>query len=134
MREAAQLSHSSPVLMDRSWASAYAYGTADGCDPEWLKCILEKEPKPDVLVVLLGQRVGHSGDIHQYDTRDGLFDKLSEYYRHLPHFGWGYIMVHNGSDLVPIFPKEQILETILWMLYTVNYQEFGLHDLPRVSS
>lgn len=40
------------LVLDRYWASGYAYGTADGLDPDWLLAIHSALPQPDLTVFL----------------------------------------------------------------------------------
>lgn len=51
---AVQPNHSTPtdiLVLDRYWASGYAYGTADGIDPNWLLDIHRALPQPDLTVL-----------------------------------------------------------------------------------
>ena len=38
-------------MLDRYWASGYAYGTADGIDSDWLLTIHDALPQPDLTVL-----------------------------------------------------------------------------------
>lgn len=42
---------SGATVLDRYWASGYAYGTADGIDSDWLLAIHDALPQPDLTVL-----------------------------------------------------------------------------------
>lgn len=42
---------SGAAVLDRYWASGYAYGTADGIDSDWLLTIHDALPQPDLTVL-----------------------------------------------------------------------------------
>lgn len=41
-----------PVVLDRYWPSGYAYGTANGLDPDWLLRVHACLPQPDVCLLI----------------------------------------------------------------------------------
>jgi thymidylate kinase len=75
------------VVLDRYWPSAYAYGKADGLDPEWLIQTHSLLPCPD-LFILLDVDVQHSMQRRpdrrdRYEMQAGFMGKVAENYRDL---------------------------------------------------
>jgi dTMP kinase len=85
--EILQLLDKGPVVLDRYWASGYAYGAANGLPTEWLGTIHALLPAPDVCV-LIDVPVGASWERRperrdRYETQKDMLEKVRQHYHDL---------------------------------------------------
>ena len=82
--EVLRLQEQGPVVLDRYWASGYAYGAANGLPTEWLKTIHALLPEPDVCV-LIDVPVESSWERRperrdRYETQKDMLKKVQQHY------------------------------------------------------
>lgn len=102
-----------PVVCDRYWMSGYAYGTADGLDPQPLIQIHRLLPQPDLCILLdvvpeaLAERMSRREDSTKRDLYErrgfdyfrnviGAYDDIWKAHEHVP--GWIRLRVSAATS------------------------------------
>lgn len=87
---AATLAAGGRIVCDRYWGSGYAYGVADGLDPEYMIKIHDYLPKPDLNVLIdvptavsVGRLAGRGGVVERYEGSLAFMEIVAENYRDL---------------------------------------------------
>lgn len=78
------------IVCDRYWGSGYAYGVADGLDPEYMVKIHSALPKPDLTILIdvptsvsVGRLAGRGGVVERYEGSVAFMETVAENYRKL---------------------------------------------------
>ena len=78
------------IICDRYWGSGYAYGVADGLDPEYMVQIHGYLPKPDLNVLIdvptevsVSRLAGRGGVVERYEGSVAFMETVAENYRKL---------------------------------------------------
>lgn len=78
------------VVCDRYWGSGYAYGKADGLDPDYLVKIHEYLPEPALNVLIdvptevsVSRMASRGGKVERYEGSVAFLERVAENYREL---------------------------------------------------
>ena len=106
------------LILDRYWASGYAYGKLDGLDPEWLIQVHQNLPQPSLNILLdvppsvSVERMKSRGAPPEHYEREEVLWKLRANYQEI----WGWGRAKQGGDYWKVVnavgSKEEVFQRV----------------------